>query len=656
MESKPMRVVFGETLRELGEAYPELVVLDSDTSSSTQTKLFGDAYPNRFFNCGIAEGNMVGMAGGMAACGLIPVASAFAFLIALRAGDDVRSLVAHNRLNVKLAGGYCGLSDFADGASHQSVSDIGVIRSIPGIVILTPSDIVTTKAAVKAMLDYEGPVYIRLSRDLAGCIHEEAMDFEIGRAYRVKEGMDITIASSGVSLTAALEAARALAQEGIDAEVLDFTTVKPLDAQTLIESVKKTRALITVEEHNIYGGLGSAAAEVLSEQFPVKMKRVGMEDCFGESGSYPELLEKYGISAKRLAEEAEALLNKGEESLLYSKIYGCLLGGLIGDAMGAPTEDLTYQEIEEKFGYVTEFEGSGTDDSAIKLVLCDAVLASGGHVTADEFAEAFMRNKEKYYDLFFVPVKNMFHKVESKLELPVYAGLGNMQSSSSAMSISPMGLINACDPRRAALETYDVAGLIHGGVSTFCRDGACAMAAAVAEAMNPGATVDEVIEASTAYLHKISSAEMLENIHDVMSLARSTGGYERFRELFYQQKLRDIVSDSRETVPCVLALFYLAQGDPVTTIRYAANFGRDADTIGAMAGALSGAYAGVAGLKEKWIKKVEESYGRKQENSKAVKTDVEMPDQRILAKQLMDIVLKRRIEAEAVRLRTEACR
>lgn len=307
MDGKPMRVVFGETLRELGEAYPELVVLDSDTSSSTQTKLFGDAYPGRFFNCGIAEGNMVGIAGGMASCGLIPVAAAFAFLLALRAGDDVRSLVAHNRLNVKLAGSYCGLSDFADGSSHQSVSDVGVMRAIPGIVILTPSDIVTTKAAVKAMLDYRGPVYIRLSREAVGNIHSGDLDFQIGRAYRVREGADVTIASSGTTLEASLAAAGMLEQEGIHAEVLDFTTVKPLDIQTLVESVQKTGALVTVEEHNICGGFGSAAAEALGEHYPVKMKRIGMEDCFGESGTYKQLLEKYGICPAHIAQSAREL-------------------------------------------------------------------------------------------------------------------------------------------------------------------------------------------------------------------------------------------------------------------------------------------------------------------------------------------------------------
>ncbi len=310
MDSKPMRIVFGETLLELADAYPELVVLDSDTSSSTQTKLFGDTYPDRFFNCGIAEGNMVGIAGGMASCGLIPVAAAFAFLMALRAGDDVRSLVAHNRLNVKLAGCYSGLSDFADGSSHQSVSDVGVMRAIPGIAILTPSDMVTTRAAVKAMLDYQGPVYIRLSREAVGSFHSVDLEFKIGRAYRVREGADITIASSGTTLRSALAAAEMLEQKGIYAEVLDFTTVKPFDIRTLVESVSKTGALVTVEEHNICGGFGSAAAEVLGEHYPVRMKRIGMEDCFGESGPYDQLLEKYGISPAYIVQSARELTDR----------------------------------------------------------------------------------------------------------------------------------------------------------------------------------------------------------------------------------------------------------------------------------------------------------------------------------------------------------
>ena len=335
-----------------------------------------------------------------------------------------------------------------------------------------------------------------------------------------------------------------------------------------------------------------------------------------------------------------------DRGILFDKVYGCLLGGLIGDAMGAPAEEKTYQEIAQQFGWIEDFEGAGTDDSAIKLILCEAIIESGGYVTADEFAASFLRNKKKYYRLFYVPVKNMFHKIESKLSLPVYAGLGNMHSSSTAMSIAPMGIINACNPRQAALETYDVAGLIHAGDSTFCRDGACAIAAAVAEAMDPAATVDSVIAAATAYLHKTSSVEMIGWIGRTMKMARELGSYEDFREAFYKTNLGDIISDSRETVPCVLALFYLAKGDPAQAIIYGANFGRDADTIGTMVGAIAGAFKGVDGLRPEWRAKIEANYGHKLgiSNDQGM-PQIEATDQIRLAERLME-VLGSRIAAQ----------
>lgn len=292
-----------------------------------------------------------------------------------------------------------------------------------------------------------------------------------------------------------------------------------------------------------------------------------------------------------------------EVNLLYDKVYGCLTGGLIGDAMGAPVEGWDYKKIVETHGEVNDFKGDGTDDSAIKMILCDAIIQNEGYVTADEFAESFLRNR-KYYNLFYTPVKNMFHKIEDKLELPVYAGMGNQQSSSSAMSISPMGIINACNPRQAALETYDVAGLIHAGAATFCRDAACAMAAAVAEAMNPDSTVGSVLAASTAYLHKTSSRVIIEYIDKTINLAKSLNSYEKFREEFYENHLQSLICDSRETVPCALALFYLAEGNPEKAIVYGANFGRDADTIATMAGALSGAFSGAGGLRREWVEKI----------------------------------------------------
>lgn len=318
------------------------------------------------------------------------------------------------------------------------------------------------------------------------------------------------------------------------------------------------------------------------------------------------------------------------ETVLFKKIYGCLVGGLIGDAMGAPAEGKSFQEIEEEFGKITNFEGEGTDDSAIKLILCQAIIDNEGHISADEWAESFLKNKEKYYYLFYIPVKNMFHKIESNLTLPVYAGLGNMHSSSSAMAISPMGLINACNPRQAALETYDVAGLIHAGDSTFCRDGACAIAAAVAEAMKSDATVESVLSSATDYLHKVSSTEMTACIKETVQMAKKIGSYEEFRKEFYKTKLHDIISDSRETVPCALSLFYLAKGDPTEAIIYGVNFGRDADTLGTMVGAISGAFKGVDGLRPQWVEKV----GRNN------------PEQRQLAESLVGVVQKRAEETE----------
>jgi transketolase len=309
-DPKPMRVVFGETLSELGTEYPGLTVLDCDVSSSTQTKIFGQKYPDRFYNFGIAEANMVSAAAGMATCGLIPVASTFAFLITLRAGDPVRSLIAYNSLNVKLAGGYAGLSDFADGASHQSVLDLAVMRAMPNMTVLVPSDIETTRGAVRAMLDYDGPVYLRLSRDAVTSSHQGDATFTIGSAKVLKDGNDITLTVSGALLPSVLAAATELAKIGIDAAVVEFPTLKPFDHDTLLKYAQKTEAVITVEEHSIIGGLGSAVAESLSEHYPVKLQRIGIKDTFGESGSYAQLLNKYGLSTQHIVKAAQKLLNR----------------------------------------------------------------------------------------------------------------------------------------------------------------------------------------------------------------------------------------------------------------------------------------------------------------------------------------------------------
>lgn len=308
MTAKPMRLVFGEMLCKAGESMPQLVVLDCDVSSSTQTKWFGQKYPERFFNFGIAEANMVSAAAGMAVSGLIPVASTFAFLITLRAGDPVRSLIAYNNLNVKLAGGYAGLSDYADGASHQAIMDISVMRAMPNMTVLVPSDIETTRGAVKAMLEYEGPVYLRLSRENVGSFHGGDESFQIGKAKVLQEGDDVTLTVCGTLLPFVLSAAEELKKSGIHASVIEFPTVKPFDGETLARYAGKSGLVVSVEENTIYGGFGSAVAEYLSENCPVKLKRIGLNDTFGESGAYDALLDKFNLTESHITRTVKRAL------------------------------------------------------------------------------------------------------------------------------------------------------------------------------------------------------------------------------------------------------------------------------------------------------------------------------------------------------------
>lgn len=294
-------------------------------------------------------------------------------------------------------------------------------------------------------------------------------------------------------------------------------------------------------------------------------------------------------------------------STLEDKIRGCLLGGLIGDAMGAPGEGKTYQQIMEVHGPdgLTDFEGHGTDDTAIREQLLSAIFATEGYPGVDDFAQTFVEYKQKNQRLWFVPVRNAFCKYEAGLSLPAYAGWGNMQSSSTAMCFSPMGIINACNPRQAALEALHVGSFIHNGPSGFCRDAAAAMSAAVAAAFESNASVQSVTEAATRYLMPVSAREMIGAIKGALQLADETKSYERFREIYYERCLQSIISDSRETVPAVMAIFKLAKGDPKQAILWGANFGRDADTIGTMVGGIVGAMHGASGLPSDWVAKVE---------------------------------------------------
>jgi ADP-ribosylglycohydrolase len=272
--------------------------------------------------------------------------------------------------------------------------------------------------------------------------------------------------------------------------------------------------------------------------------------------------------------------------------------------MGAPAEGKSFEQIRERFGEIDDFEGVGTDDTVIKHILADAIFEHNGHVTADELARSFIKHRDQQR-FWWTPVQNMFNKLLSG-QLPAYAGVGNNPSSSSAMAIAPMGILNACDPRRAARETYDVAGLIHSGPEiTACRDAACGMAAAVAEALRPAATVEDVLSAAVRYLHRDSAREIRECCEEVMVLARETGEYEPFRSAFYGACLCPLIADSRETFPATLALLALSGGDFRRAVVMAANFGRDADTIAGMVGGLTGALHGAAAIPREWIDRVE---------------------------------------------------
>jgi len=306
---KGMRDAFGETLVELGKTNDKLVVLDADVSSSTRSGKFGAAYPDRFFNIGVAEANMADVAAGMATCGYRPVISAFAIFLALKSTDQIRNVICYNKLPVIIAGGYSGLSDSFDGASHQSVTDLAIMRAFPNLTVLAPADADDVSAVLKQALELDGPVYIRMCRNPSPLV-EKAERLTIGKAACLREGTDVTIGACGVTVPMALEAAEELAAKGVNAEVLDMGSIKPMDREAVLTSVRKTGCFLSVEEHSVRGGMGSAVAELLVREYPAPMDFVGVEDCFTESGPYEPLLEKYGIHKGAICRKAESLLSK----------------------------------------------------------------------------------------------------------------------------------------------------------------------------------------------------------------------------------------------------------------------------------------------------------------------------------------------------------
>lgn len=305
------RDAYGEALKELGKINKDIVVLDADLSKSTKTAVFGKEYPERFINVGIAEQNLIGTAAGLATTGKIPFASSFAMFATGRAFEIIRNSVAYPKLNVKIAATHAGVTVGEDGASHQALEDLSVMRTIPNMIVLNPADGVEAKAAVIKAAEYKGPVYIRLGRSKVPTIFEEAnYKFEIGKGVLLKDGKDVTIVATGIMVSLALEAAEMLQKDGVDARVINIHTIKPIDKELIIKAAKETGAIITAEEHNIIGGLGSAVAEVLVENYPAVMERVGVRDTFGESGDGDELLRKYGLTSEKIAEAAKKAVSR----------------------------------------------------------------------------------------------------------------------------------------------------------------------------------------------------------------------------------------------------------------------------------------------------------------------------------------------------------
>ena len=300
------REAYGNALAEFGDKY-NFVVLDADLAAATKTGIFKKKFPKRHIECGIAEGNMMCVAAGLAAAGIMPFASSFAMFAAGRAFEQIRNSIAYPHLNVKIGATHAGITVGEDGATHQCLEDLALMRTLPGMVVINPADAVEARAAVEAAILYQGPVYLRFGRLAVPVIcDKDTYKFEMGKGVQMKEGTDVTIIATGIMVDMALTAAEQLANEGISARVINMHTIKPIDRALVLEAAKATGAIVTAEEHNIIGGLGSAVAEVVSEGCPVPVLRVGVEDVFGRSGTVPALLEAYGLTPANIVAKAKA--------------------------------------------------------------------------------------------------------------------------------------------------------------------------------------------------------------------------------------------------------------------------------------------------------------------------------------------------------------
>ncbi len=305
------RESYGNALTELGKEYPQLVVLDADLAQATKTGIFKKSFPDRHIDCGIAECNMMSVAAGLSTVGKIPFVSTFAMFAAGRAYEQVRNSIGYPHMNVKIGATHAGISVGEDGATHQCNEDIALMRMIPGMVVINPADDVEAKAAVKAAIEYEGPVYLRFGRLAVPVINDhEDYRFEIGKGITLKEGKDITILATGLEVSEALEAAELLEKDGIDVEVINIHTIKPLDEELILKSAQKTGKVVTVEEHSVLGGLGGAVSELLGKKCPTQMMCIGIEDVFGESGPAKQLLEKYGLDKEGIYRKIKNFIEK----------------------------------------------------------------------------------------------------------------------------------------------------------------------------------------------------------------------------------------------------------------------------------------------------------------------------------------------------------
>ena len=306
-KKKATRESYGEALRDFAETYENLVVLDADLAAATKTGTFKKAHPERFIDCGIAESNMIGVAAGLAAAGKVPFASSFAMFAAGRAFEQIRNSVGYPHLNVKIGATHAGISVGEDGATHQCNEDIALMRTIPGMVVINPSDDVEARAAVQAAYEHQGPVYMRFGRLAVPVINDRPdYQFELGKGVVLREGKDLTIIATGLPVSNCLEAAEKLAADGIDAKVINIHTIKPLDEELVVAAAKETGRVVTVEEHSVIGGLGSAVCDVLSEKAPTRVMKIGINDTFGESGPALELLKKYGLDTDSIYAKIKA--------------------------------------------------------------------------------------------------------------------------------------------------------------------------------------------------------------------------------------------------------------------------------------------------------------------------------------------------------------